>query len=386
MPFASSNYESLGYEAESTYGTTVGTTKKFVNFTNHSLGSEVQYTNSNFVRSDTNIAGTILTAIDAGGDVGIELQYGGYDDFMEAALRGAFSTPLDISASNISFTASDNSINSSGAAFGNAVVGMWIKVTGAANAANNGYFKVVTATSSKLTLAGGTVVDESAGASITVDGSVCKNSTTQKSFSFERNWTDLTNQYDVIKGARVNSFGLNFPLNTIATGTINFLAKNATLATSTAFSGTTAAPTTQSMNSITNVKEIFIDNTTATYSFTNIDFSITTNSEALRVIGDSAAVDVQQNSIGVTGNFGIYMEDNALITKLRAATSIDLAFVVEDDAGNGYVFHFPEVKLTSGGTTPNEGVNNTKVQNIGFTAVYDPTLAITASVSKFPTP
>ncbi len=379
MAIASSNLESLGYEVESTAGTTVGTTKKYINFTSCNLGAEVQYTNSNNIRSDTNIAGTVQTSLDASGDIGIELQYGGYDDFLEGVMRGAFTTAINItSGTSVTYNSAGKTISATGIDT-NAVVGQWIAITGT----NAGYYRI-TAKSSGVITVEQTIATNGASTTTAIKSSWLKNSTTKKSYSIERHFTDLTNQYVITKGARVNTFGLNFPLNAIATGSISFLAFDSTTATSTGFGATTAAPTTASMNSVDNVQAVFIDGTETTYSLTNFDFSITTNAEALKAIGSKAAIDILQNSIGVTGNIGIYMSDTALITKLRNGTSVDLAFVVEDAAGNGYIFSFPEVKLTSGGAINNGGTNQTLVQNFGFTAIYDSTYSITAGIAKYP--
>lgn len=76
------------------------------------------------------------------------------------------------SATDISFSAFDNSINSTSTDLSGLVLNNWIYVTGAANNDNNGWMMVDgTSTSTKIIISVSTVlVTEAAGASITVQG------------------------------------------------------------------------------------------------------------------------------------------------------------------------------------------------------------------------
>jgi len=384
---SSSNRESISFVAESSFGVTPGSpTGQLIEFTDTTIGQTNDTTNSNTVRSDTNRAGTIRTAVNPGGDLGIEWQFEAYDPFLEAVFRNTFPADIAFSASTVSAASADNSFNDSGSEFGSVVAGQWIRVGGfATNPVNNGLFRVTTATSAKLVVTGATLITEAAGDTITMTGALMKNATTEKSFTFERNFEDIVGgQFISVTGMRVTDFNLTFPLTSIGTGTISYLAKIAAEAQSTIMTGGfTPAISNPKINTINNISAIYIDNVLSTSDFTQIDLNITTNSEALKKIGALEAIDVDQRSIGVTGTIAEYFEDNDLLSKNLDFTSFKFAFVTEDDDGNGYVFDLQEVKIT-GGNPDNPGIDQTIQAPWTYEAVLDTTTAATISVTKVP--
>ena len=77
---------------------------------------------------------------------------------------------VSISATNdISAASADNSFNSVAGNFSTITAGQFIKVNGfTVNAVNNGYFKVVTKTNTKITVTGATLITEAIGALKTI--------------------------------------------------------------------------------------------------------------------------------------------------------------------------------------------------------------------------
>lgn len=380
---SSANREALLYKVEVTEGTNPGSTATYLNFTSNSLNYDNEYVQSATVRSDTNIAGNTPVFLSSSGDIGFELRYGEYDPFLEAVLRGTFSTALAISANTtVSFADSDNSINGTGL-FTNAVAGQWIKISGASTAGNNGWAFITTKSSNdKIIVSHKTLTTESAGSAVTIKGAVCKNGTTERSYTFERQFLDIT-RYLLYTGMNVATFGVNFNTSALASGTISFTGMSGVSAGSSGFSGShTAASTNQIMNTADHIKAIYVDGALSTADFLSLDLSITTNAEALRKLGSRSAMTVNQYSIGVTGNFTVYKEDGTFDGfKDAPDTAHSLSFVTEDAAGNGYVWHFPEVYFT--GNQNNQGINTEIQEAMTFTAVLDPTLLHTASVSRY---
>lgn len=382
MAKAKANRESIGFIAETTWGETPSTPQKqYLNFTSTTLGQTNDSVMSEIIRSDTNVAGTIRTGINPGGDLGFELQYGGVDPFMEAALRNNFATALNVTATTISAANADNSFNDSGSGFGNAVAGQWIKVSGFANAANNGYFRVVTAAAGKLVVAGGTLTDEAATPSVTIKGQFLKNGVTDKSFTFERHFEDVT-QFISMTGLRVSNFNLSLGLSAISSGSVSFLGKQAAQSTSTIFSSTAAAVTTESMNTVNDIKFIFIDDSLVTSDLTQLDLSISTNAQALKKLGALASAEVSTGSIAVTGTIGEYFEDASLLSRSLDFTETHLSFVIEDAAGNGYVFDMPSCRIS--GSPDNPGKDQQITVPYGFEATYDATTAMTIGITRIP--
>lgn len=379
----SANRESIGYVEETDgWGITPDTpTGQLINFTGCSLGAENETTQSNSIRSDTNRAGTIRTGRSVAGDIGVELQYGAYDDFLSAVLRNAWSTALDIDGeTTISFAASDNSINDSANGLGNAQVGQYVKVTNSAG--NDGYGRVVTAAAGKITVAGITFTDEAAGAAIDVKGAVLANGTTQKSFTIERNFQDIT-QFLSFTGVRFDQFTLNVGTNDLVTASFNTMGKVPTRAGSTIFSAETPAVVTDTYNSVDDIKKIWIDDVLVTTDLTEISLQIGTNAQKRPAIGSLDGEGIIQNSISVSGTFTEYFENGTLLDKFNSFTSFDLAFALEDADGNAYVVHLPKCNPLRG--TPDNGGLDTQITiPYNFDSTLDSTLARSVSISRIP--
>lgn len=375
------NREQLAYIKEVTWGTTPSTpTGQIVNMVSNSLGQSNESVISNHIRSDTNRVGVVRTGTNVGGDVAMELHYGTpMDNFFEAALRSAaFGSALTVTSTSIDAATGDDSFNGSGLpAF---VAGQYIKVSGFANAANNGWHRVISATSSKIVVATN-LTTESSGPSVTIKGTSIKNGTTEHSFTWQRDFQDIT-QFLTMRGARLGSLALNFSTAAIAGATASFLGQNVTRAGSTIWSGTTAAPTTDSMNTVNDVKRIFVDDTALSVDLTALDLTITTNPEALRAIGSLANTEISTGSIGVTGSLTEYFEDQTFLDKSLDFSSFRLAFAVEDAAGNGYVIHLPNCRIT-GGSPDNPGIDQQITAPYSFAATYDSTLAATIGITKY---
>jgi hypothetical protein len=415
MPIGQSNSQTLGYQVESAWGTaTIGTTgtpsgtKKLLNFTSESLKLTNNTTQSNFVRADTNIAGTVRTGFDTGGDIGIEFQYGGYDDFLEAAMRSSFSSSMNVTSSTaisaVDATGPTNGLYTgtfehSSAGFIAVPPGTWIKTSGFSTAANNGWWLVTASTTSVLTVKSSVATVTEAGntSSHRVKGMGMINSTTQKSFTFEKVFTDIPGVTDtsglaqLFQGMRLGTFGLNFTSGAISTGSMSFIGKTGEANNNTRFSAATAAATTQSMNSINNIKQIYVGTATAglapaTDDFTGISFQINTNPRALDKIGTLNKAAINQGSIMVTGDISLFFGSHTYLNYGINFTPIDLAIVTEDDAGNGYVFYFPQCNLTDPGSPENGGINTDLTQKLSFSATLGTTgtSSYTGSISKYP--
>lgn len=380
---SNANRESLGYIKEVTWGVNPGGNKQLLPLTQTSLAQQNNTQVSSNIRSDTNRTGLIRTGIETAGDISIEMQYGAYDEFIEGALRGVFATALAVTADTaIASASSDNSFNGTNK-FTNALVGQWIKVSGFVGSTNNGWFKITSKPSaSKIIVAGATLTTESAGPAITVKGAYLSNAATDRSFTIERQFTDIT-QFLTFTGLRVGELALTFGSQDIAKGQINFMGKGVTASGSSGFSGSVAALTNQSMNTVNNIKRIFINNIAYTGDVTKLDFTIKTNAVTRKVLGQLDAAEVRTGSIEVTGTLGEYIEDFGMINRVVNFTTFSLAVVIEDDAGNGYVFDFPTCKFSEG-SPDNPGIDQDIEVSFNFTATLNDTYANTISVSRYP--
>lgn len=379
----SANRESIAFIEEVTWGTTPSTpTGQIVNFTGCTLGSENEATQSSTVRSDTNRVGNIRTGRTVSGDLGFELQYGGHDDFMEGVLRNDWATALAITANTtVSAAASDNSFNGTGL-FANAVPGQFVRVSGFSTAANNGYFRVVSKTNDKIVVAGGTLTNEAATPPITIKGAILKNGTTQKSYTVERHFQELT-QFLSFTGVRMDTMQLNISTGSIVTGSFATMGKTPARSGSTLWSGTTAAVTTDQFNSVNDLKRVWIDDSLVTTDLTEISFSVGTNSQKRPAIGSLDGEGIIQNSIAVSGTFSEYFENGTLLDKNIDYTDFSIGFVLEDGDGNAYGFSFPKCNIT-GGKPDNGGIDTQITIPYNFSSVLHPTLGFTVAITRMP--
>ena len=311
MVIAKANRETVFAKKESVFKTNPGGTAETVNFVTESININNERINSATVRADTNVADAVRVGIGPGGALPTEIQYGNAADiFYDGLFRSTFSTDIGISGvTTISAANADNSYNGSGGSeFANATVGQWIKVTGFTTTANNDWALVTSKPSNaKIIVAGPTLQDEVAGDAITMKGSVISNSTTDASYTIEKYYEDIT-QYLLYTGQRVGS--CDVALGTKAIGTQNFSFVGAGLPTragSSGFSGANGAASTKFMNTVNNIKAIYIDRVKTTLDFTQFNFTITTNPEALPKLSSLEAADVSTGSIGVTGTIETYI-------------------------------------------------------------------------------
>jgi len=164
-----SNRVRLAYVKESSFGVQkTGANLQILRHTGESLKQTQQTTTSNEIRSDRQISGIKRNNVGADGDINFEFSFGTFDDLLLAVLMHN-PTAVTVTAITISALAADNSFNDSANGFGGIAPGQFIQVTGfTGDPANNGFFKVESATAAKLIVSGGTLVNDTAGESVTI--------------------------------------------------------------------------------------------------------------------------------------------------------------------------------------------------------------------------
>jgi hypothetical protein len=374
----------LSYIAESTFGELkTGANLQIIRFTSESLKKVTQTTVSNEIRSDRQRAGVTRNRITAAGGINTELSYGAHDDLMKSALMSAvWSTPVTIGPiTTISAASADNSFNDSGSGFATLAANQWIKVSGFTEAANNGYFKIVSKTTAKIVVSGGTLVAEVAGDSVTiVMGAYLANGTTFVSYNIEKYFTDLTTTFHKYTGMCIDQMSLDIAADAIMTGGFEFLGKDAVSAAATSGTGYTAAPTADVMSAVDNL-----------YAFLEAQASVGIISMSLQVrnnlrdriqAGTLGALSIGTGAIDVSGTLRTYFASASLMDKYLNFTDTTIAAVVEDGAGNAYVIDLPNVKYTDGSVVAG-GVSQDIIADMSFIATVDATESITIKIARF---
>jgi len=351
-----------------------------------SLGGENTSVESAEIRDDRQINDVIRTLTRAAGDLNYELSFSAYDHLIEAAfLSAGFSTEVeDISGdTTISAANGDNSFNDSANGFGNYVLNQWIKTAGFATAANNGFFKITSAAAGKLIVSGGTLTTEAAGPAITItQGAQVVNGVALRTFSMERQYTDLTNKFEIMKGMAVNQLSMSIQADQIITGAFAFIGKNAASAAASVITGgNKTAPTKAVMAAVDSITAILEGQ--AAFASTQFSLELVNNLRERLEIGTLGAASIGSGAVGVTGTLQAFFTSETIIDKFLNFTTSTLALVIEDVDGNGYIVDFPRVKYTQGQRVAG-GQNTDVLADMTFSAFREPTEDVTIRFARFP--
>ena len=385
MPTADTGRVQLRYLEEVTWGETPASAMTNLRATGESLKYNIETTVSEELRSDRQITDLVQVGAGAEGDINFELSHATFDDLLEAALYGAFSADLAISAATIDAAASDDSFNDSGSGLGAIVVGQWINVQGfSGDVSNNGWARVLTATAAKVTV-DKALVDDAVGETVTINGSMLRNGTTRKSFTLEKEFGDVT-QFLSYAGMVVGDLSLDFSAGSILTGAFAFMGKSGARAAATVGTGgATDAPTTDVMNAVSNLLNIEEDNDPSTALVSTLSMALTNNLRTLPIIGALAAGEIGSGRIGLTGNLNAYFEDGALYDKFLNNTSSSVSFRLEDAAGNAYVFTMPRIKWSDANIVAG-GIDQDVMVEMTYQALYDAVTGCTLQIDSYSAP
>jgi len=379
---ADSNRAQLAYVEETSYGVGVtGTTLQILRYNRSDIKLTVDHEESEEIRTDRQLADIQPIRHNVGGGIDFELSYLTHDDLFAAAQgASAWSSVQSVSGTTISAASADNSFNDSGSGFGSIVANQWIKVSGFTTSANNGYFKVSTATSAKLVVTGGTLTTEAAGDSVTIQmGPQIVDGTTETTFNFEEDFKDLTTTLSLFKGCGVSGFDLSMPAEGKVTGRFEVVGATEEELTSSKGSGYVAATTNRIMYD-THLQKVLEGGTSLTTHEWSIEYRQILNQQV--DAGSAVPSGLTQGSISCKGRLTAYFTSTALYTKFLNNTQTSLTVVFEDAAGNGILFDMPEVIFTDGGKII-EGKDGDIMADIEWTARADNDESIMCRIARF---
>ena len=336
----------LAYVAESSFGVQeTGSNLQILRITGESLKQDVASSQSNEIRSDRQIASIRRSRITASGGVNFELSYGTYDALLAAALLdSAWGSPVTVcSSATVSAAATGNKFTGT---FTAPTAGEWIKVSGFTNAANNGYFKVVAASTSEITVSGGTLVDEASATGISiVQGGSIVNGTSLSTFNLERTYADLSSELSLFLGMAINGLSLNVPVEGEITGGLEFLGSSES--SETASGGTGYDPATQTEHMTALDVQNLLENQAA-MSIRAFTLNLNNNLRQRAIVGSSGVLSIGTGRCIVSGTLEAYYASKTIYDKYLNGTATALAVSLQDPAGNGYVIDLPAVKYTAG--------------------------------------
>lgn len=292
-----------------------------------------------------------------------------------------WSATVTVTASTISAVAATDSIDDSGAGFGSIADNDWVYVTGFTNAANNGWFKVATASAGSLVMANGSaIVDEASGSSRTVKKlPSIVNGVQQDTFNLEKTYADLSNVLNLYTGMGLDNLNLDVPVDGIITGSFDFMGtKEDSLASSVA-EGYWSAPTTIPMATVNDFDNLFENN--ADQAMINCTLTIANSLRARLEAGTLGPSSLGSGDCGITGTLQAYFVSHTLMDKFLDHTESALAICLKDEAGNGYVFDFPAIRYTNGQRVAG-GKNDDVIADMEWSAFMHATEGITVRVAR----
>lgn len=397
MGKSDANRTGLAYAVETTWGTIATRQYQELRFTGESLAYNVANIQSSEIRDDRQIADTIQTGADCGGGFNFELSYGSFDDLLYAALwSSGWSVAINSTKSSLQMNTAGHMWLDTGQSFASFVTGQWIEVSGfaaaGATADNNNYFYITGARTTGIdVIPPPTVATASSNNSLlTVKGSYIRNGVTETSLTIEREHADIT-QFFAFAGMVANTLNITATANAVLTGSIDFIGKSATRSASAGTSTANAsATTTDVLNTVSNVGRILEGATAATMAtidatlfIQEISFSLNNNVRGIPAIGTLGFVDIGVGSCEVTGALNVYFKDGTLYDKYIAGTETGLAFKVEDEDGNAYIFTFPRIKFESDAINAS-GQNTDIMENMAWRAIRDVGSDCMIQIDKFP--
>lgn len=358
MPqFGTSNRVSVGYVAESTWGTTPSTPAiTGLRFNSESLNYNAKFVTSDEIRADRMTPDTIKTSQQGDGDISGELTYATYEAFMEAAFFTTWvttgtttsaATDLAITVVGSVFTITSGATDWTAKSL---VVGQWMKFTGFAQ--GTFYGQIVSIAAGALVIYPSQLLTAVAsGASVTATPlNYLRNGTTKKQFTIQKAYNDLTAvTYQNFVGSRVGTWKLDLSTGQIAKTSFGIVAKDANM-TTTQFSGATAVAvnTNPVMNAVDNVVGVVFDGdpTTQAYYFNSFSFTLDNALRGQEAVGTLGLIGLEPGRLKTTGSMEIYFADSTAFAKFRAATALSVHLVISDANGNGYILAIPRAKFT----------------------------------------
>ena len=196
--------------------------------------------------------------------------------------------------------------------------------------------------------------------------------TTLASFTLERRYNDLSNEFVNYLGMCPNTMNMGIGTQNILNIGFGFLGKRENSATATLASSTTAATTTDICNGIDDVDRILLNGQTA--DFLEWNMTLNNNLRTRLKVGTLGAVSIGSGTISATGSFRAYYKSKTIIDKLlnnqRSSILVSIA-KVNGSVKDRYAISIPSAKFISAARVAG-GINQDVIMDVQWQALLDP--------------
>lgn len=306
------------------------------------------------------------------GELTAQLCAGSMDDFLLAGFHGAsWAARATITATTISAAAADDSFSDSGSGFA-FIAGDVVTVSGFATGGNNGKFRVVTATTAKITVtaldgtAAGLVI-EAATPSVTIAAQQqVKTGTSRRTMAILERHTDVSIDY-IYRGVEVNTVTISGVAQEKWSLAFGLLGTTQTELASLPAGSTFGTPTTSD----------FMTALEGRVLVAGVDFGLATEFTAAINNGIEQKYAIARPSsiasaiapIVADGSLSAYFEDESLYNRLLNDTDTVLLLEATDGAA-GYIIRIPSGKFVEGSK---QAVGTDVIVAMSYSAGYDST-------------
>lgn len=206
---------------------------------------------------------------------------------------------------------------------------------------------------------------------------VLKVGTTQKFFTFERRFPDIS-EYLPFTGCMINSMSLSAQPNGMITGSFGVLGFGGmTPASATVATTSTAATGNEPFDGFTGT----ITEGGSSASVTALELNFTNNGALPYKIGSPIAPHINSGMFAATGTITAFFESEALVNKFLAETESALVVEFEGITGGDLEFTLPALKYTGSNITEaDEGL----LVQMPFEAYYDTSASTTLTITRTP--
>lgn len=325
--------------------------------TGETLNYTVSKTSSNEINAYRATTSMIPTSAEAAGAVNFELSFSEYDSLLAATLQGTW-TPVTASGVTAVFAATilADSITATAPVTGFTTLkkGQWFTLGGTGTVNDGKLFRVdplVDPTSTVINLDPSTPATPGGPYAATVlKSSRLSNGVTQPSFTIQREVGDV-GEFFSFRGMTVSSMSLKIGTGELTTGDFNFMGRDSLQDSTTLIPGPPAASQPhQIMSSVSGTTcALWVGGVPLTGTFVNsIALSYDNALRAQNAICTLGAVGIGSGSIVATLDLELYFSSGAkFYDELLSNANTEVAFTSFDAEGNGYVFTFPKMNISS---------------------------------------
>lgn len=348
----------VAVKKETTWGTAAGATgSQYLPFVTASYQLEKDTYGSNSINPSQQMRDSRHGTRRATGTHNAELQCGAFEMLMAAALRRDFTGTVTTGAiATIAFSATaPNIVRSAGSFISDGFrVGQVVNISGSGEAGNNGAFLISAIASNGANMTGfrmdgEDMVTDAEGDTVTI--ALAGQQTyapltghTDDSFTIEDQQPGA-DVYRVFLGQQVNTMNINASPNAMVTVDFEFLGRDASPTTASAYFTTpTAVPSTGTMSGPVGV--LVVDGLKKCQA-TSFQLTVNNNIQQESGIGCESIIAKARGKVMVSGSMTVVMDSDEYFEYFADESEIQVTYALASAADEYFVMHMPRLKVNS---------------------------------------